>query len=118
MQAVKSTIEQIVQTKVPLILRTVSRSLYDCLVKLSTAQEERIMIDLMSPCQSYERREIAEVMWIDGKCNPADSMTKIKASSALQKLINTNKPNLTQIEWVERTADLKINIQDGLKVPI
>ena len=50
--------------------------------------------------QSYERREITKVKWIDGDSNPADSMTKSKASTALKKLIDTNYLELQTMEWV------------------
>ena len=33
------------------------------------------MIDITSLRQSYEKREIAEVRWIDGRDNPADAVT-------------------------------------------
>jgi hypothetical protein len=48
------------------------------------------MVDLMCLWQSYKRREIAEVKWIDGNNNPADAMTKSKPCQALKDLINTN----------------------------
>jgi hypothetical protein len=100
--AIKSTIEKILRISLPLTICTDSKSLYDCLVKLGTTQEKRLMIDLMCLRQSYERREIAEVKWIDGSTNPADAMTKSKACSALKDLIDTNKVNITYNEWVER----------------
>ena len=100
--AIKSTIERILQIPLPLILCTDSRSLYDCLVKLGTTQEKRLMVDLMCLRQSYERREIAEIKWIDGDSNPADAMTKSKPCQALKDLIDTNTVNLKVTEWVER----------------
>ena len=57
--------------------------------------------------QAYERREIAEVKWIDGDSNPADSMTKSKPSNALKLLIDTNKVDLVAQEWVERSVEAK-----------
>ena len=99
---VKSTIDRALQIVLPLTLCTDSKSLYDCLVKLGTTQEKRLMIDIICLRQSYERREIAEVKWIDGDTNPADSMTKSKACSALKQLIDTNKVDLRTVEWVER----------------
>lgn len=87
---------------VTLIVCTDSRSLYECLVKLGTTKEKRLMIDVMAIRESYERRELAEIRWINGKDNPADSMTKANASSALQKLIETNKLNVRLEGWVER----------------
>ena len=40
--------------------------------------------------QLYEQRKITEVKWIDGDSNPADAITKSKASMALRQLININ----------------------------
>jgi transposase InsO family protein len=102
--AIKTTIERILGTELPLVLCTDSRSLYDCLVKLGTTQEKRLMIDIMCLRQAYERRQIAEVRWIDGNTNPADSMTKKKPSTALKQLLDTNKVRLETKEWVERGA--------------
>ena len=56
----------------------------------------------MSLRQSYERREIVEAKWIDGNTNPADAMTKSKPCQALKNLIETNKIELKESEWVSR----------------
>jgi hypothetical protein len=89
---------------IPLILVIDFKSLYDCLVRLEITVEKRLMVDVMALRQSYERREITEVKWIDGSNNPADSMTKsgLKASSALKQVIDTNRIKLESSEWVER----------------
>ena len=105
--SVKSTIDRILGTDVnlfqlPLVICTDSKSLYECLVKLGTTQEKRLMIDVMCLRQAYERREIAEVKWIKGDTNPADAMTKSKPSNALKNLIATNTIRLDVEEWVER----------------
>jgi hypothetical protein len=99
----KATVQRILQIELPLILCTDSKSLYDCLVKLGTTQEKRLMIDILCLRQLYERREIAEVKWISGTSNPADALTKSKASTALKQLIDTNTVQLQTVEWVERT---------------
>src|SRR6266487_4228844 len=44
-----------------IIVYTDSYSLYECLVKLSTTKEKRLIIDIMALRQSYERREITEI---------------------------------------------------------
>ena len=100
--SVKSTVDKALEIDLPLVLCTDSRSLYQCLVKLGTTQEKRLMIDVMCLRQAYERREIAEVKWIKGESNPADSMTKSKPSNALKRLIDTNTLQLDVEEWVER----------------
>jgi len=100
--AIKTTLDKILRRPVPLILCTDSRSLYDCLVKLGTTNEKRLMIDIMSLRQSYEKREIAEVRWIDGRGNPADAMTKGAPCGALKRLIDTNRLQVRVDGWVKR----------------
>ena len=45
--SIKATIERILGIDLLLVLYTDSRSLYDCLVKLRTTQEKRLMINVM-----------------------------------------------------------------------
>ena len=40
--------------------------------------------------QSYERRELFEIRWINGQDNPADAMTKANPNKALETFVNTN----------------------------
>jgi hypothetical protein len=47
---------------ISLILITDSKSLYDCLIRLSITVEKRLMIDVMTLRQFYERREITEMI--------------------------------------------------------
>ncbi len=101
---IKSIIDRMLHISLSLILLTNSKSLYACLVKLDTIAEKRLMIDLMCFKQSYERRKIAEIRWIDENINLADAMTKSKFCNALIKLIDINIIELKIIEWVERTT--------------
>ena len=88
--AIKLTIKQLLQIELLLVLYTDLKLLYECLVKLGTIREKRLIIDVMCLRQLYKRREITEVKWIDGDSNPANLITKSKASMALKRLINTN----------------------------
>jgi hypothetical protein len=47
---------------ISLILTTDSKFLYDCLIRLSIIVEKRLMIDVMTLRQFYERREITEMI--------------------------------------------------------
>ena len=67
----------------PTIIYTDSYSLYECLVKLGTIKEKRLMIDIIALRQSYERRELTEVRWINGQDNPADVITKATLNKML-----------------------------------
>jgi hypothetical protein len=55
----KLTINLILNINILLVLATNSKSLYNCLVKLGTTQEKRLIIDVICLCQAYKRREIA-----------------------------------------------------------
>jgi len=105
--AIKSTIEKMLQIDLLLILCTDSKSLYDCLVRLGTTQEKRLMINVMCLRQAYERRLITEMKWINGEANPANAMTKGKPCIALQRLIDTNQIDLQAVGWVERTQEVE-----------
>uniref|UniRef100_A0A8H7N2W5 Uncharacterized protein n=1 Tax=Bionectria ochroleuca TaxID=29856 RepID=A0A8H7N2W5_BIOOC len=89
--------------EIPLVICTDSLSLYECLVKLGTTAEKRLMIDVMALRQSYERREIAETRWIHGDDNPADALTKVKPNTALSKLVESN--------------ELRVRVQGDVKRP-
>jgi hypothetical protein len=105
----KDTLDKITQTTaippIPIVICIDSFSLYDCLVKLGTTYEKRLMIDIMAIRQSYERREIAEVVWIAGDSNPADAMTKHASNLSLARIIETNKVNIQATAWVERDKE-------------
>jgi hypothetical protein len=49
-------------TLISLILITDSKSLYDCLIRLSIIVEKRLMIDVMILRQFYERKKITEMI--------------------------------------------------------
>ena len=88
--------------KIPLILATDPKSLYECLIKLGTTTEKRLMVDVMLLRQAYERRLVTEVVWIEGKDNVADAMTKSNAGNALTRLVNTNAMIMARNGWVDR----------------
>ena len=91
---IQATINGILTATIPLILYTDLYLLYNCMTKLGTTVEKRLMIDIMGLRQSYERREISEIRWIDGTSNPADAMTKERPCQALRQLIDDNSIDL------------------------
>src|SRR5436190_15927714 len=105
--AIKTTLNMITKQigieEIPTIICTDSFSLYECIVKLGTTKEKRLMIDIMALRQMYERREVIDVRWISGQCNPADAMIKATPNKALESLIDDNTINLTVEAWVERS---------------
>ena len=93
--ALMTTLKAITKTlhlkPIPLVICTDSHSLCQCLTKLGTLNEKRLMIDVMALRQSYERREIEEIRWINGADNPADAMTKSSPNQALTRFIDNNE---------------------------
>ncbi|KAI0993002.1 hypothetical protein K3495_g15182 [Podosphaera aphanis] len=87
---------------VPLIICTDSYSLYECIVKLGTTKEKRLMIDIMALRQMYERRQLWEIRWISGNDNPADSMTKSAPNNSLERFLDTNQLDIDAQGWVKR----------------
>jgi hypothetical protein len=106
--AINSTISMIMKQlrlpTIPIIVGTDSYSLYECLVKLGTTQEKRFMIDIMALRQSYERRKLFEIRWINGQDNPADAMTKANPNRALETFVDTNSLRVRIERWVKRNG--------------
>jgi len=100
---IKMVTQQLDLPTVPTIVCTDSYSLYECLVKLGTTKEKRLMIDIMAIRQSYERRELQEVRWINGSDNPADAMTKANPNKALETFLDTNRLGIRVEGWVKRS---------------
>jgi len=98
----KMITDQLGLPEIPMIACTDSYSLYECLVKLGTTKEKRLMIDIMALRQSYERREF-EIRWINGQDNPADAMTKSNPNKALETFISTNSLDVRVEGWVKRS---------------
>ena len=57
--SIKTTLNLILYKDILLVICTNSKSLYNCLVKLSITQEKRLIIDVISMREAYKRREIA-----------------------------------------------------------
>ena len=99
---VNMIMKQISLSPIPLIICTDSYSLYECIVKLGTTREKRLMINIMALREMYERRELVDMRWISGNSNPADAMTKASPNRAMQQLIDDNQLTVNVEGWVQR----------------
>ncbi|MGI4816804.1 MAG: hypothetical protein ACRYE7_02355, partial [Janthinobacterium lividum] len=90
-----STINKIMErlelSPVPIVVCTDDFSLCECLVKLETTDEKHLMINIMSIGESYERKELTEIRWINGKENSADAMAEESRTGALRTLAYNNE---------------------------
>jgi hypothetical protein len=98
--------ERLGRPAIPLVVCTDSYSLYECLVKLGTTKEKRVMVDIMALRQSYEHREITELRWISGDDNPADAFTNALPNRALERFIDSNELTVRVEGWVQRPTEL------------
>ena len=57
----ENNVKKMLQFDISLMICTDFKFLYECFVKLKIIYEKRLMIDVMSLRQSYEKREITEV---------------------------------------------------------
>ena len=60
------------------------------------------MVNLMCLYQSYKKRIIMEIKWINSNLNPIDIIIKANTYNVLRNLININIINLNTKKWVER----------------
>jgi hypothetical protein len=88
---IKIITEQLRFSQTLIVVYTDLYLLYKCLVKLSTTQKKRLIIDIITLWQLYKQREITEIQWINRKNNLANTITKSTLNKALKKLINTNQ---------------------------
>ena len=58
---IKLIINLVLNITIPLVIYTNLKSLYSCLVRLSTTQKKRLIINLICLCQLYKYKEIAKI---------------------------------------------------------
>ena len=97
----KAILKKMLQFNISLMIYIDFKFLYKCFVKLKIIYKKRLMINVINR-QSYEKREIIKIWWIDKNNNSVDFMTKIKISLILKILIDNNQINLNAIQWIER----------------
>lgn len=104
---VKRDLETIMERRVPLMMFTDSKSLFDVFTKCSQTKERRLMIDLQAVRDAYSRHQITNIGHVCGRNNPADEMTKIERCEALNHLLRTGKCNFKIDQWVLRASALR-----------
>ena len=104
---IQESISDILGNAIPLKVYTDSKCLFDALTTLHSTTEKRLLIDLSMLRQCYEKREIAEVLWIPGRQNPADGLTKKDPCSALRNLLLSNQILLSPNASIERPRRAK-----------
>jgi hypothetical protein len=95
-------IKQISLSSIPLVVYTDLYLLYECIVKLETTHEKRLIIDIIVLRKMYERRKLVDIRWISSNLNPADTITKASPNRTMQQLIDNNQLTVSVEEWIQR----------------
>lgn len=74
-------LSEIIGSKIDLTVYTDSRSLHGLCISLARTSERCLLIDLAVIQQAYERRVITVIVYIYGKTNSADGLTKVEKST-------------------------------------
>jgi hypothetical protein len=99
--SLKHSLQDMLCRKVNLVLYTDDRSLYHTTFSLaSIPTERRLAIDLAAVREGFEKREILDIVLIEGSSNPADGCTTFDGKGVLETLLETNKVNVTVQAWL------------------
>jgi hypothetical protein len=60
-------------------------------MKLKITKEKHLIINIIAIRQTYEKKELFEICYINRQDNPIDIITKLLFNKTLEKFVNTNK---------------------------
>ena len=100
---IKHDLQNITGKFVPLSMFTDSLSLFDVLTRAKTTTEKRLMIDLQTVKDSYDKKEIESVSFVRSEYNVADALTKVKKASTLIEVMRTGKIDHPIEQWIIRS---------------
>ena len=96
-------LETIFRMKIPLHMLTDSLQMFDVITKGSSTTEKRLMIDIASARECYNRQEISHVGLVSSEHNVADGLTKETPNNALEKLMTNGYDHNPVKRWIHRT---------------
>jgi hypothetical protein len=68
-----------------------SKFLYEYIIKLGTTKEKYLIINIIAIRQTYEKKELFEIRYINRQNNPIDIITKLLSNKVLEKFVDINK---------------------------
>ena len=102
--AMKTDLDAMMNTNLSISCYTDSRSLFDVITRNTSTSEVRLMVDVRSMRESYERMEISDLGWIRSEHNPADALTKMKENSVLNAILDEGKILHPVEQWIIRSG--------------
>jgi hypothetical protein len=77
--------------KIPIVFYINSKFLYEYIIKLGITKEKYLIINIMAIKQTYEKKELFKIRYIDKQDNPIDTITKLLSNKILEKFVDTNE---------------------------
>jgi hypothetical protein len=87
----KIIIDQQNLPEIPIILYIDLKFLYEYIIKLGIIKEKHLIINIIAIRQTYKKKELFEICYINKQDNPIDTITKLLLNKVLKKFINTNE---------------------------
>lgn len=106
---IKCDIQILISRHIELSLMNDSLSLFDVLTKSTTTTEKTLMIDSQTIKDSYQKLELNNVAFLQSICILTDSLSKMKQSHFLSKVLSTSVIGHPIEQWMIRNG-----IADGL----
>jgi hypothetical protein len=60
-------------------------------MKLRITKEKYLIINIIAIRQTYEKKELFEICYINKQDNPTNTITKLLFNKVLEKFVNTNE---------------------------
>lgn len=99
---IQHDLQLILKQNVPIRMFTDSKQVFDAITKSSCTTERRLMIDLHSAKESYDKFEIDNVALISSNQNLADCFTKSVPKNRLQSVLRSQIDNVVVTQWIDR----------------
>jgi hypothetical protein len=60
-------------------------------MKLRITKEKHLIINIIAIRQTYKKKELFKIRYINKQDNPTNTITKLLSNKALEKFVDTNK---------------------------
>ena len=96
----QSDLKELTGRKIPIVMFTDSKCLFDTITRLKSVTEKRLLIDIASLRQSYTRGELFNIGHVYSQHNLADSLTKRVKSKLLTNAMMKGKLEHPVNQWI------------------
>lgn len=100
---IKHDLERIYRQRLPLVMLTDSKQMFDVITRASHTTEKRLMIDVAAAREAYNRHEISNVGLVRSEHNVPDGLTKPGPCAALDAVLRIGKDVNPVQQWVIRS---------------